>query len=119
VQLYTPMAQLPVYFENRRPSLALFVRTRTDPDALTASIRGVIASIDRDIPLYDVRPMPLILSQATEQPRLNMTLLSGFGALALILAMLGIYGLLSYAVTERQQEIGIRLAFGATRADVL
>jgi putative ABC transport system permease protein len=119
VQLYTPMAQLPMYFENRRPSMALFVRTRIDPEALTASIRGVVASIDRDIPLYDVRPMSVIVSQATEQPRLSVTLLGGFGALALILAMLGIYGLLSYAVTERQQEIGIRLAFGATRGDVL
>jgi putative ABC transport system permease protein len=119
VQLYTPMAQLPIYFENRRPPLTLFVRTRLDPEALAGSIRGVVASIDRDIPLYDVRPMSVLLSQATEQPRLSVTLLGGFGALALILAMLGIYGLLSYAVTERQQEIGIRLAFGATRGDVL
>jgi putative ABC transport system permease protein len=119
VQLYAPMMQLPIYFENRRPSMALFVRTRLDPEALAPSIRGVVASIDRDIPLYDVRPMTVLVSQATEQPRLGVTLLGGFGALALILAMLGIYGLLSYAVTERQQEIGIRLAFGATRGDVL
>jgi putative ABC transport system permease protein len=119
VQIWAPMAQLPLWFEDRRPSMALIVRTRLEPQAVAASIRSAVASIDRDIPLYAFKPMSRYLSQSTEQPRLNVTLLVSFGALALVLATLGIYGLLSYAVAERRQEIGIRLALGATRTDVL
>jgi putative ABC transport system permease protein len=119
VQVYTTVAQLPIWFEQRRPSMALFVRTQVDPDAMIASIRGAVGAIDRDIPLYNIQPMVRYLANATEQPRLSVTLLGGLALLAMVLAVLGIYGLLSYAVTERQREIGVRMTFGATRGDVL
>jgi ABC-type antimicrobial peptide transport system permease subunit len=95
------------------------VRTAGDPSAIVEPIRKEALSLDRAVPLIDVKSQSEVMDQAIFLERTIASLTSAFGALALLLACVGLYGTLSYTIARRTREIGIRMALGARRADIL
>jgi len=112
-ELYRPFAQQP------EPALNICIRTQGQPMSLASSLRTIVAGIDNKQPVYSIMTMEQRLSNSVAPRRLSMLLLGTFAGLALILSAVGIFGVMSYSVNEKTFEIGIRMALGARKLDIL
>jgi len=113
MQVYVPMMQNPVR------QVAAIVRTATPPEVIAPALRDVVGALDKDLPVYLVRTMDQLLDTSIARQRMSMLVFGVFAGVALVLASIGLYGVVAHGVTERTHEIGVRMALGAERHHVV
>jgi putative ABC transport system permease protein len=114
-EMYVPFTQAP----NIQSESRIIVRTAIDPTTMAADLRGAVSAIDRAMPIDQIETMEQLVSVSVAQPRFRTVILAAFSILALLMASIGIYGVMNYLVIQRTLEFGIRLSLGATQGDIL
>ena len=107
------------FSQNPWSYVGLAIRTQSDPASVYSGVRAIVAQLDPELPVHDMRPMEQVVAETMTTRRFTLWLVGAFAVLALVLAFVGIYGVMSCAVTERVHEIGVRIALGAQQGDVL